>query len=277
MTYPIIWAADTTRWSMARLPLEIILMILRQLFEVSQIIHIDIFGPPPISDDDRDPLPRHGSIARNTVVVLHEPPLNKASHVCRLFRFLYEQIRPHVWGAHLFPGQNYYVNLLKDIFYVQVHRKVHSLEWFHDGQPHLDPLYGMLKDCVNMATSPASVDIVNNTAGTLYLRHLNPQVKKIMLFVPSKNIGKNHTLNGGLITDAAVRPMHDDFVVGPYPHFTWDFYKLSMWEVVDSWQVNVVMFGVTSEQIEALQENWLYPIPEYEGYVVEEEALASDP
>jgi hypothetical protein len=112
--YPKLQAANPSRPSLADFPLEIVLQIIEALFDPEQIVVIDVFATKKKNSESVNAQVAAG--LPTTEVILHPPPLNKQSAVCRLFRHMYCRSRPALWGAHLTRRRAYHVNTARDIF-----------------------------------------------------------------------------------------------------------------------------------------------------------------
>ncbi|KAK4128972.1 hypothetical protein N657DRAFT_629969 [Parathielavia appendiculata] len=176
--YEALHAADPSRLSLANLPLEIPLHIIEDLFKLRDVQKI----------------------------ILRPPPMNGIGGVCRLFRHKYCKIRPTRWGAHLCPAGPYHVGLKRDMFYVRFHHQDSIFDLSHQ---HLnldvylgkDEFGGILDGIERMATSAYCVSYELdhfNPPGRLYLRHLSPQSRELIVLPPAWSLEKNPVSDDGL-------------------------------------------------------------------------------
>jgi hypothetical protein len=297
--YPKLHAADLTRPSLAKLPLEIVLEIIDALFKPEQLIAIDVLGSDnsdPAHSDTQAGLTRQAEFSRKTKIVLRAPPLNITAAACRLFRFVYARSRPTLWGAHLHQHNNratttaaaaaaaasvgaygYHVDLARDIFYVRIRRDVSQLEWDGANKPQLDPLAGALGGIQRMASSMNYVSMQD----VYYLLHLNPLAKELNILVPVPGLeaGDNCStlpIGTGLRLAPVLTPLKADDVVRSRSN------RLRTGWVMFKWIVGVwldergrrSLLPRSAEERRVLRGTWrLCPAPKVKGYLVDEHRL----
>ncbi|KAL2256377.1 hypothetical protein VTK26DRAFT_1759 [Humicola hyalothermophila] len=262
--------------SLAYLPLEIVMLFLDEVFSRPQIITIDITGP---INDEPEEWDMEGAISAATRIVMRAPPLNiTAANACRLFREWYQRSRPTVWGGQLHSAVGYHVDPARDIFYTRIRRRVDYTEWDRRGRPDLDPLGGMLGGVERLATSPGYIWVGHNDWAVSFLRHLNPQLKELMILFPGKGQDDGGAERRGT-GQPVVRPVKDSEMVtvrvGPMG-------ALVRWEVVRD-VVADLMKGLRNENPpnQAYQAIWAEtwrasPMQEIRGYLVDSRDL-NDP
>jgi hypothetical protein len=184
--YPRLQPQDPSRFSLAYVPLDMLLLILDKLWENPQIIPVDIIGPITTTfPKERD---RESVVNRATKVILRPPPLSAAVSACKLFRFAYQKSRPTLWGDHLHLRRSHHVDLQRDIFHVRIRRRVHPYEWDRAGLIHWDPLYNALRGVERIATSADYIHREINPWGANLLRHMNWSFKDLMVLIPTHHL-----------------------------------------------------------------------------------------
>jgi hypothetical protein len=265
--YPTIQVADPRLPSLADYPMDVVLLIIEEIFQPRQIINIEISGPEPLNDGVSE---WDGSISRQTQVVIQSTPLNALTGVNRLFRYMYRQSRPTPWGTHLFWSRPYYVNLSRDIFHVRVKRVVHPSEWDRLGNPHLDYLAGALSGIQHMAVNLFRIVNPENQWCLAYLRHLNPLTKQIMILVPIGGVERDHRSGGGLRLSPMLRPVEGRTAqVGAI----WRDLKRRLMRRMQIGRRTCLRIA-TPEQRQLWEQTWLAPVQELEAYMVDPRRLA---
>ncbi|KAG7292684.1 hypothetical protein NEMBOFW57_002721 [Staphylotrichum longicolle] len=254
--YPILVPEDPRLPSLAKYPLDVILLIVDFIFQPFQIITIDITGPPHRPRVELTPVEAN-TISERTKVLLRPPPLYALTRVCRLFQYVYRQNHPTPFGAHLHRRIAYHVDLTRDIFHIRLHRRVASWEW----------------ERALMATSVNYISGWNGPAiwSANYLRHLNTMATKLMILVPGYGVEEEDELD----LEPTLEPLKDKTRIwdGDEP-VKWKRFKT---EILAKLRLNETQYftdPANDEERAEWERSWrLCPVPEVTGWAVDERRL----
>jgi hypothetical protein len=296
--YPKLQPQDPSRFSLAYVPLDMVLLILDKPWENPQIIPVEIIGPITTTfPKERD---MESVVNRAIKVILRPPPLTTAASACKLFRFTYQKSRPTLWGDHLHLRRSHHVDLQRDIFHVRIRRRVHPFEWDRPGLIHWDPLYNALGGVERVATSVNYIHRDFNQWGANLLRHMNWNFKELMVLVPTPDLENNNIwkwrnilwyLNAAgkkpLLVDSLLMPMEESWWIREPPSFSGDLDRSRRFRDIKKHVEKQLLFPINAfsawantldeDQRRYLKTTWrLADQPAVKGYLVPEETL-NDP
>lgn len=268
--YPPIQKADPGLPSLADYPMDIVMLVIEACFQAKQIIAIDIFGPAPLQDGERD---WDGRVSRGTRVALKPPPLYALTAVSRLFRYMYRKSRPTLWGTHLFWSRSYYVDLSRDIFQVRLKRVVHPLEWDRRGNSDTDYLAGCLSDIEHMAVNITSIVVANKWI-LPFFRHLNPLVKEFMILFPNQGVENDYLTNGGLELSPVLMPLKRGSPIQPGCFSsTWGYVRRKIAPMMQVGRARCLQIATPEQRARWERTFRLAPVQELKGYSVDKRRL----